>query len=358
MRFIPQYHVPAVVISLVFCAAPAIAQPGLMKRVEALEAQVASITQQLAELSQTQTTLFVDCANGESISAALEAARHRPRLVAILVSGVCTENLVITRSELLIRGAAPGAGIQAANPNLPVVRNVNPGIGSGHVALSDLTLSGGRNGVVADFGTQVQVSNSIIHNNGHDGVVADHEALVRLLNTTIENNGGSGITASNGAHVLMSGGAVRNHPVDGVNLNGGATAQFTGGVVVTANAGDGIHLTAGSIVSFGPAIASANGTAVGAYAGIFATGASIVSLAGGTVITENMGSGITLLDTSIAQKGRGETSIQITNNQHYGIGCSPSPAVAQLQGFNVNEGTITGNGRGAINCPKSPGPPQ
>ena len=140
------------------------AQNGLPHRVSELEAQVDALTQQLATLtaqviSLSQNVRFIDvhCQDGETIQAALSQVLFRPLHVTINVFGVCTENVNILRSNVHIRGAAPGAGIQAANPALPVVRSFNPQNGNQHLRLSRLTLTGGQGGVAVDYATYVQI---------------------------------------------------------------------------------------------------------------------------------------------------------------------------------------------------------
>jgi hypothetical protein len=338
-------------------ASPVFAQESLRQRVEALEAQVVTLNAQMAALLPTVSAIDVHCESGQSLQAALMQVRFRPSRVTVNVFGLCVENVFINRSQLLIRAGAAGAGIAAANPALPVVRSDNPGGGGYHLALTGLTLSGGSTGVSIDLGTQVQMTDCIVRDNQH-GIVVGHQGMLQLTNSTVEDNTNGGIAASDGAHVFMSGGVVRNHVGHGVSVGSGATARFTNGALITANQGDGIGVDGGSMVAFGPATASANGSSAGLYAGIAVRGGSMVSLSGGATIDGNSGNGLMLTDTSVAQKSRVETNIQITNNLGWGVACSPAPAVAQLYGFNVNEGTITGNSSGGINCPKSPPPPQ
>ncbi len=350
--------VPAVAVgAALLVTVPVFAQDnGLQQRVTALEAQVETLTRQLFELRQNSTTIKVDCGAGQSLQAALEQVQFRPSRVTIAVFGVCTENIAITRGQLLIRAGAPGAGITAADPSQSAISSNSPGQGSSHATLKGLTIIGGSEGVIVDFGTQLDLIDCVIKDNTYKGVVVDHGARVHLVNSTIEDNGG--LTAHNGAHLFMSGGEVRNSTENGVSLSIGATAQITGGALITASQWDGISANGGSMVAFGPATASGNGLAAGLYAGIGAGGGSTVFLWGGAIIDANRGNGIMLKDTSVAQKIRVEKNIHITNNHRWGISCSPGPAVAQLDGFNVNQGTISGNGSGDVSCPKSPTPPQ
>ena len=157
---------------------------------------------------------------------------------------------------------------------------------------------------------------------------------------------------------MVSGGIIRNNQQNGVSIGGGSSAEINGGAVISGSGGDGVAVSGGSSLSFGPATSSGNGVDPGLYAGIASGSGSAVFLNGGAVIDGNRGNGVMATDTSIIQKARVENNVQVTNNTNWGYACSPSPAVALLVGYNGSEGTVTGNGSGAINCPKSTPPPQ
>ena len=87
----------------------------------------------------------------------------------------------------------------------------------------------------------------------------------------------------------------------------------------SAEAGaDGVAVSGGSSLSFGPATSSGNGLDPGSYAGIAAGGGSAVFLNGGAVIDGNRGNGVMATDTSIVQKARVESNIHVTNNTNWG----------------------------------------
>ncbi len=362
-----RFVVPIAVLGVVTFLLPTtlFAQNGLPHRVGELEVQVDALTQQLATLnaqviSLSQGVRFIDvhCQNGETIQAALSQVPFRPLHVTINVFGVCTENVNITRSNVHIRGAAAGAGIQAANATLPVVRSYNPPNGNQYLRLSRLTLTGGEDGVAVGFATYVQIEDCTISGNDGTGVGISQGVTARIANTVIENNNGGAIGASGGSRLVVSGGIMRNNQQNGVGIGGGSSAEINGGAVISGSGADGISVSGGSALSFGPATSSGNGQNPGLYAGINVGSGSVVSLNGGAVIDGNRGNGIMATATGVIQKGRGETNVHVTNNTNWGYACGPSPAVAMLVGYGAFEGTVTGNGSGAINCPKSTPPPQ
>jgi hypothetical protein len=335
----------AVVVSM--ATAPAGQGRGIERRVSVLEDQVAALTEQLAAMSQP-LRLDVNCDGGERIQSALDRSQHHPTPVIIRVFGVCHENLVIRRTDLLIFGGAPGAGI-TGSPGQPVVRpelfSPVPSFG-----LTGLTLTGGAGGVVADFGAHVRLANCRIRGTSI-GVRADHGSLVRLENTVVEQNSNDGVLATNGAAVYMTGGVIRNNGAHGLHLQAGASAEASGAATVAANNGNGVLLEGNSRLHLGAATITES-----AFTGVHASGASLVYLSSGATITANTMSGITLLDTSLVQKFRAEANIHVTSNGGYGIVCSVPPAVAQVVGFTFQQGDVSGNALGNIDCPISPGP--
>jgi Right handed beta helix region len=352
----------------------------LMQQVAALEpltSQVATLQQQVAVLQQLMSQVSalqqhvwdlrqvtsrdfqvtVDCGNGETVAGALAQTNAHLGLVTINVRGVCTENIIVSRSPTRIRGLVPGAGITAAIPAQPVLQfgGIQP---AGHtLVMSDLTISGGSNGLVADRAQRVQLTNVVIKNN-QTGIRANHESFVSVSNSIIELNG-FGIDAVNGAHVSILGGAIQNNNNYGLQLQGGAVADVTGTLIKSnTNGGGGANSIRGAVGLYQGSTLRLNATHITQNSGngVFAVFGSTVWLSNGTVIDQNGGNGVYLMDASVAGKFFVETDININNNGGYGIKCSPSPAVPQLYGF-PNAGsaiTTTGNAAGTISCPAAP----
>ena len=351
----PRFRRPIVVgvlvsaCSLVGAAAPPEQGGGLADRVAALEATVSSLTQQVAALGMG-VTIDVHCGTGATIQAALLGVQHHPAAVRINVFGVCSENVRISRNNVQIRAGAPGAGITAAIPFQPVIRTEPFGLGLRLLTLVGLTISGGNNGVLLDYGSQAQLVDCIVTNNSGAGIQVARQSIVRLENVVAEANGGPGVSAATGSLAVINGGTVRNNTSDGVALFN-ATAEIGNSVVIASNGRYGISPSNHSVLSLNAATVTAN-----AITGVFVSGGSHVSLGAGASITANTGSGISLMDTSIVHKHRSLADIHITNNGAWGIVCSVPPAVAQIVGFTFQTGDISGNPSGNINCPISPGP--
>src|SRR6185503_4060518 len=69
---------------------------------------------QITLSEKTTTTVKVDCAKGDTINAAL-ASNPKVQRLTIEISGMCHENVVVTRDRVTLRGSDPAHdGIQAA----------------------------------------------------------------------------------------------------------------------------------------------------------------------------------------------------------------------------------------------------
>lgn len=57
----------------------------------------------------------VDCAGGDRIERALSRVNVLDRRMVIVVSGTCTENVVIERDDVVLRAGSSGGGVSAAD---------------------------------------------------------------------------------------------------------------------------------------------------------------------------------------------------------------------------------------------------
>jgi hypothetical protein len=331
--------------------------------VTALEGQLAALAAQLASLGDRVTALEglhqtgflvdVDCTQGQTIASALEHAVGRRELMTIRVTGVCTENVDVVRGRIQIVAASPGAGIQAANPNGPVIRFAMGHSKDGYLSLNGLTISGGRPGIAVALGNLLFVNNCTISGNT-GGITVGVDSIVRILGAIVETNSGDGINAIGDSQVIVGGGSeIRNNTGHALRLQS-STGDVSGGAQLTGN-GFGIGsvgLYAGSKLRLSNATIANNGR------GIFVVGGSQVWLETGAVITGNGGNGIAVNDTSVVGKLRSTTAVQITNNAGWGISCSAAPGAAQLAHFPPSGSAIdlSGNTDGEHNCAVSPNP--
>jgi hypothetical protein len=183
-----------VVVILLLCAVamPAAGQDERTpaSRLRALKAERLAARPQAAPAAIGAKTVVVNCAKGDSISAAL--AKNTGPLV-IELRGTCRENVLIERSDVTLRGADPASdGIQGVTA----------------VPQPDAALA-------LYYANRIRLENLFVADSPRAGVGAWYSVL-QMLNCRIARNGGTGI------HISLS-------SLDGTEL------------VVSENAGAGIN---------------------------------------------------------------------------------------------------------------------
>ena len=214
--------------------------------------------------------IIVGCASGESIGRALSRPTVVDRRMVVVVSGTCTENVVIERDEVTLQGE-PGAGVVAADPALPTISL----LGARRIVITSLAVSGGSDGISANRGSGLDVSACTLQGNSRFGLVVSYNGTATLDNCTIQNNGNHGAVAANGAQLVVTNSTVQNNAGNGLvgtrnshlrvgqDANGGSTP---GPVTIRSNGQNGVGITdsAAAIVIGGVIENNAgNGVAVG-----------------------------------------------------------------------------------------------
>jgi hypothetical protein len=116
--------------------------------------------------------------------------------------------------------------------------------------------------------------------------------------------------------------SIGNNREDGIRVSDGSRLTLVGGSIVENNAGHGVFVTGGSLV-----------TAIE------------------IVIHGNQGSGIYLTDTSVASGSPRSDGPVIQGNAGWGVFCEGPPAVAQVGRPGLPAETVTDNTAGVTNCP-------
>ena len=362
-----------------------------------------SISQASAEVVE------VNCGDGDSIQEAVDSVSPGDP-TTIFITGVCTENIVITTDDVTLRNEPPGRDeIIAQDPGQSAILID----GARRVSLKKLILTGGDQVLRATGGASFSASKVTITGAGFFGLVVEDTATGTLTNSTvnhtgeqsikvlsngslkvsgglIENSGGSGVLASSGGHVELTGGAVvratggtgghagrggsievndaiiEKSGVVGMSVNVGGSLTVDGPNTFVRNNNDGglIAGLGGSLAVIGGAhVIKNNAGGIGGFVGahiVIQDGAIVeentgdgVTLAGGSTaniqgsfIRKNIGNGVHLRDTSV---GIFDATNKISGNTGFGIICDPPPAVAQIEIGDV--ATVSGNTAGQIDCP-------
>lgn len=138
--------------------------------------------------AQTSVTARVNCSRGESINSELERHRNAQNLI-VEITGMCSENVIVTRDRVTLRGITPVTdGIQA-------VANTNPidaalWVRGAHlVTVENLKLTGGFAGLLATEANtpHLKAVNCRLEGNTNYGVQLE-SSLLQAEDTIFSNN--------------------------------------------------------------------------------------------------------------------------------------------------------------------------
>lgn len=204
-----------------------------------------------AQAAQPQT-FTVDCAKGQTISAAIERGDERKPMV-LIVQGTCNENVAITRDDVTLQGdATKGVVINgpSGQPSIAVR-------GASRVSLDRLTVRGGTQGITLVGGSNIEITNSDIQYAATQGIGITGTSTVFVVNCNIQNNTRTGINVTQG-NVSISNSQISNNAGDGVRAFRGSSVSLNGGSVST-NAFAGVNVQSSEMTITGSTIAG-NGT--------------------------------------------------------------------------------------------------
>lgn len=195
-----------------------------------------------------QTTRPVDCSAGETIAAAVAAAKPGD---TVAVRGVCKESVLIpaeaTRITLDGRGSATishPTGTTTPGPAAHVVYIRGRGI-----TVSGFRIHGGVDGIHLSGPAHAVVNNNVISGNRGRGVHVDKGSVAQVYDNVIEKNDGGGIhiTESSMARIgflippqpQLQPNQISNNGSYGILVERGSTARIVGNRI-EANAGAGV----------------------------------------------------------------------------------------------------------------------
>jgi hypothetical protein len=246
----------------------------------------------------------VDCAAGETVARALRHGDERKSLT-ILVSGTCSEHVVINRSDIKLAPATAGGTISGPDPAIDVIR-----VTGSRVTIDGITVTGGRNGVTADGAAGLIVQNALVQNTGRNGITYAHGASGIVDGATVTGNARDGV-AIDAAQGTVINSQISQNARFGVGAFNGGSARIgidnfnnAGGNVISANASNGIHVVFGSTALIAMNQIIGNGTS--ADPALVKFGINLVNatadIVGGNTISGNTGTGINVVRSS-AQLG-------------------------------------------------------
>lgn len=319
---------------------------------------------------QEPQTVNVDCAAGQTITAALQAAPvHLP--LTLNVHGTCTESVQVQRDDVTFNAVNAGDGISSPNASQTALF-LN---GARHIMLFGFTLTGGNNALSATGGAGVFAMNLHVTGAGN-GILLTNASSGQFFNLTADHCSQSGAGASSGSALNIGGGSITDSG-NGIDLQNGhleannvtiarsanmgvavrdggtaelqnTTVQYSGNTGVHVFNGSAANLLSGTVVSgstFGGVVAHSGSVNLqgahvtgnhGAGVSTFAGGRLIAQ--GGTLIDANDGDGVMVAGGGVASLQGPNT---ITNNAQFGVHLRD---IAMLQ---LGPGTNATSGNGS-----------
>lgn len=349
----------------------------------------------------------VDCASGQSIQAAINAAEPL-RPLTVNIHGTCNESVSIHRDQVTLQANAPGDGISGPSGQSAVqlsgARNVNlvgltltggqSGVSAGQAATFQahgLHVSGVANGISVGDGADGWVFDTVVDGATNEGMGAHNGGALTISGGTITNvSSGFGVDSQGASSVSINNGTVVSHcqfiavyaafsgsiDVSGATIedNTGAGvlvgqagsahlwANNPGGIVVRDNTGQGVSIGLNGSAQVHNVVVSGN-----AQGGVLAYQGGTVQVEGSTVednrqggvsidsvssgqidnslIQNNQGDGVHVSNTSVPSFGFPSGNNTITGNSGWGVICTDA---SHTEG---TAGTVSGNGAGQVNCP-------
>jgi hypothetical protein len=190
-----------------------------MARAALLAARIAlaawGIAAVAAPASAEQPPVTVKCAAGQKITDALNAHPAANGALTLLVSGTCTENIVIERfSRVTIKGN-PTATLRPVHPT-----DWSTIAARTRLILDGVTVIGGVNAIFDGPRSFVTLQNSEVKGAG-DGIFVHDNSSLDVLNSTIATTGAHGITSELGGTIL-----VQADPGETTEISGAQTGIF------------------------------------------------------------------------------------------------------------------------------------
>lgn len=185
-------------------------------------------------------TINVACP-GQTIQAAVDAALPGD---TVAVTGVCSENVLVRNEKQRFTISGGGsASVNGTNANSPTFNIRGKGI-----VLQGFTITGGRDAVHVNRGSNAVVQNNTISGAGRHGVLIDQLAFGVISGNTIQNNvNGSGIVVSensiarigfnNDSDVAASPNTIQGNGKGGIVVSRTSSARIVGNNILSNTGG-------------------------------------------------------------------------------------------------------------------------
>ena len=158
----------------------------------------------------------IDCGK-KSLAQAVRDVKDANQTITF--TGVCVGSLVIAIDGLTLKGEGTaiidGGGADAVTIN-----------GASRVALLNLEVTNGGNGIVAQNGAHVQLTDVNSHDNAGAGIVVKSASTAVLTGISATHNGGVGLRADDGAGIALTSSTISDNASQGISLTFGTRADL------------------------------------------------------------------------------------------------------------------------------------
>jgi len=224
-----------------------------------LAASLASFGLSTAVAAEPTITVNVDCNRGESIAKALSMGEARKPLL-VVVRGTCNESVSISSDDVTLRGESGGA----INGPDPLVTTLT--VSANRVTIEDLSVSGGRNGILGLGASQLTVRGTTVQSTGRNGIVYSSGSNGTIDNCTIQSNPRDGIGLDM-ASATITNSTIRSNARIGILVSIGGAARIgvdirndAGGNTIQQNGANGIVVSTGGYALIAMNEITGNGT--------------------------------------------------------------------------------------------------
>jgi hypothetical protein len=238
-----------------------------LARLEALKAERLSTVPQATVSTTPAKSVVVNCAKGDSISAAL--AKNTGPLV-IEVRGICQENVWIERSDVTLHGLDPASdGIRGVAPPAAIEINYARRVKLVNISVTDSPLRG----IVARY-SDVAIGNCWVIRNVGTGVLGVN-AFVSGSELLASNNGGDGIRSDFAGYFVCEGCRLTDNGAFAARSREGGVMDIYDSVIsgnsgVGAGLGGRVDVTCSGLETSYPCSLEASGNAASAWVGSLA----------------------------------------------------------------------------------------
>jgi hypothetical protein len=248
----------------------------------------------------TTKVVTVRCDKGKTLGDAL--SEHKGPLT-LQVVGVCEEHVAIDRDDVSLVAGAIGAGIHGPDATANTIA-----VTGSRFLLDGLSVTGGRNSVVVSGGSRADLRNCRVASAAGTGIAVGIGILFfQGASGTVDACEVTGNQADgmmiDGALAVITNSRFTANGRNGIFVFGGSTARIgltnsyaVAPNVISDNAGNGLHITQGSMALVYGNTISGNGVNPASPVGRFGVIAfqSRFDVIGGNSITGNFGSGIAM----------------------------------------------------------------